>query len=70
MDTFYNSMEIYKLQKEMKDTSETQDIEDLVEMKERKPRKLTQNQIFHISKKKNEKSISRTTKTTGKSKSI
>jgi hypothetical protein len=67
MDTFYNSMEIYKLQKEMKDTSETQDIEELVENKERKPRKLRQNEIFVISK--NEKSSTRTPKTTGKNKS-
>jgi hypothetical protein len=60
-------MQIYKLQKEMKDTSETQDIEELVEDKKKKPRKLRQNEIFVISN--NEKSNSRTPKTTGKNKS-
>jgi hypothetical protein len=34
MDSFYNSIQIYKLQKEMQDTSETQDIEELVEEEE------------------------------------
>jgi hypothetical protein len=67
MDSFYNSIQIYKLQKEMKDTSETQDIEELVEEKQKKPRKLRQNEIFVINK--NEKSNSRPSKTTGKNKS-
>ena len=54
MESFYNSIKIYELQKQMNDTSEVQDIEELVEEKEKKPRKLTQKQIFVLSNK-NEK---------------
>jgi hypothetical protein len=68
MESFYNSIKIYELQKQMNDTSEVQDIEELVEEKQRKPRKLRQNEIFAISKK-NEKSSTRTPKTTSKNKS-
>jgi hypothetical protein len=67
MESFYNSIKIYELQKKMNDTSEVQDIEELVEEKERKPRKLTQKQIFVLSNK-NEKSSSSATKTNRKNK--
>ena len=67
MESFYNSIKIYELQKQMNDTSEVQDIEELVEEKERKPRKLTQKQIFVLSNK-NEKSSSSATKTNRKNK--
>jgi hypothetical protein len=67
MESFYNSIKIYELQKQMNDTSEVQDIEDLVEQKDRKPRKLTQKQIFVLSNK-NEKSSSSATKTNRKNK--
>ena len=68
MDSFYNSIKIHELQKQMNDTSETQDIEELVEEKERKPRKLTQKQIFVLSKK-NEKNPASAPKTNRKNKS-
>ena len=68
MESFYNSIKIYELQKQMNDTTQTQDIEELVEEKERKPRKLRQNEIFAISKR-NEKSSTRTNKTSSKNKS-
>jgi len=67
MESFYNSIKIYELQKKMNDTSEVQDIEELVEEKEKKPRKLTQKQIFVLSNK-NEKSSASATKTNRKNK--
>lgn len=68
MDSFFNSIKIHEIQKQMNDTSEVQDIEELVEDKERKPRKLTQKQIFVINKK-NEKGSTPAPKTIRKSKS-
>jgi len=68
MESFYNSIKIHELQKQMNDTSEVQDIEELVEEKERKPRKLTQKQIFVINKK-NEKGSTSAPKNIRKSKS-
>ena len=65
MDSFFNSIKIHELQKQMNDTSEVQDIEELVEEKEKKPRKLTQKQIFVLSKK-NEKNTSSAPKTNSK----
>jgi len=68
MESFYNSIKIHELQKQMNDTSETQDIEELVEEKQKKPRKLRQNEIFAISKK-NEKGSTSAPKNIRKSKS-
>jgi hypothetical protein len=68
MESFYNSIKIYELQKQMHDTSEVQDIEELVQEKEKKPRKLTQKQIFVLSKK-NEKNSASAPKTNRKNKS-
>ena len=68
MDSFFNSIKIHEIQKQIHDTSEAQDIEELVEEKERKPRKLRQNEIFAINKK-NEKLSTRTNKTSSKNKS-
>ena len=67
MDSFFNSIKIHEIQKQIQDTSEVQDIEELVEEKQRKPRKLTQKQIFVLSNK-NEKSSSSATKTNRKNK--
>jgi P2-related tail formation protein len=67
MDSFFNSIKIHEIQKQIQDTSEVQDIEELVEEKEKKPRKLTQKQIFVLSNK-NEKSSSSATKTNRKNK--
>jgi len=68
MDTFFNSIKIHEIQKEINDTSEVQDIEELVEEKQKKPRKLTQKQIFVINKK-NEKGSTSAPKNIRKSKS-
>jgi hypothetical protein len=68
MDSFFNAMKIHEIQKQMNDTSELQDIEELVEEKEKKPRKLTQKQIFVLSKR-NEKNSASATKTNRKNKS-
>jgi P2-related tail formation protein len=68
MDSFFNAMKIHEIQKEIHDTSEVQDIEELVEEKEKKPRKLTQKQIFVLSKR-NEKNSASATKTNRKNKS-
>ena len=68
MDSFFNAMKIHEIQKQMNDTSEVQDIEELVEEKEKKPRKLTQKQIFVLSKR-NEKNSASATKTNRKNKS-
>jgi hypothetical protein len=68
MDSFFNAMKIHELQKQMNDTSEVQDIQELVEEKEKKPRKLTQKQIFVLSKK-NEKNTASAPKTNSKNKS-
>ncbi len=69
MDSFYNSIKIYELQKQMNDTSEVQDIEELVEEKKKKPRKLHQKEIFVLSKK-NEKSSASAPKSNRKNKSF
>ena len=68
MDSFFNAMKIHEIQKQMNDTSEVQDIEELVEEKEKKPRKLTQKQIFVLSKR-DEKNSASATKTNRKNKS-
>lgn len=68
MDSFFNAMKIHEIQKQIHDTSEVQDIEELVEEKEKKPRKLTQKQIFVLSKR-NEKNSASATKTNRKNKS-
>ena len=68
MDSFFNSIKIHEIQKEINDTSEVQDIEELVEEKQKKPRKLTQKQIFVINKK-NEKGSTSAPKNIRKSKS-
>jgi len=68
MDSFFNSIKIHEIQKQIQDTSEVQDIEELVEEKEKKPRKLRQNEIFAISKK-DEKNSASAPKTTSKNKS-
>ena len=68
MDSFFNSIKIHEIQKQIQDTSEVQDIEELVEEKEKKPRKLTQKQIFVLSKR-DEKNSASATKTNRKNKS-
>ena len=67
MDSFFNSIKIHEIQKQIQDTSEVQDIEELVEEKEKKPRKLTQKQIFVLSKK-DEKNSASAPKTNRKNK--